>query len=320
MGGGSGLSPRRAVVTGGAGFIGANLAERLVGEGWQVLVIDDLSTGRLSRLRTARRLGEVRFHQLAIGSEHLASAVAGFDPDCLFHLAAQTSVPASMSNPQRDAEINLVGTVNVLEAARLARVPRVVFTSTGGAIYGREAPIPTGEDAPTHPDSPYGLSKLAAEGYMRVWCERNDIGWVILRPANVYGPYQDTSGEGGVVATFARACLDRRPPTIFGSGEDTRDYVYVHDVVDALLRAATAEQTGTYNLGTGVETSTLRVFQEIAAQTRFRGEPRFGAPRPGDIPRSVLSSRRAFGALGWEARVTFEEGVRDTVRWLRRDA
>ena len=306
----------RVVVTGGAGFLGSHLVDRLVEEAWEVLVIDDLSAGKISRLVTARRRGSVAVHQLDIRSQRLPEVVGRFSPDLIFHMAGQTSVAASMKDARRDADINITGSLNLLEVARSVRAARVIFTSTGGALYGRSAPLPTRETDRIRPESPYGISKKVVEEYLRFWKQVHDLDYAVIRPANIYGPRQDPSGEAGVVAIFARACLDRRRPTIFGSGEDTRDYVYVEDVVDALMRASETGGAGVYNVGTGVETSTKQVFETIARHARFGGGPVYGPPRPGDVPRSVLDSGLARQELGWRPFTDFEDGISRTVAWF----
>ena len=309
-------SQGRALVTGGAGFLGSHLVDRLVEEGWEVLVLDDLSTGKVSRLARARRRGAVTVHKMDIRSEVLAQTVGRFAPELVFHLAAQTSVPASLADPRRDADVNITGAVNLLDAAGLVKVERLVFTSTGGAIYGREAILPARETAPLRPESPYGISKKAVEDYLAYWKRHRGLDYAVIRPANIYGPRQDPAGEAGVVAIFARACLDRTRPTIFGSGADTRDYVYVEDVVDALVRAAETGGGGTYNIGTGVETSTKEVFDAVARHARFGGGAVHGPPRAGDLPRSSLDCRLAREELGWRPFTPFDEGIRATVDWF----
>ena len=308
--------PERVLVTGGAGFLGSHLVDRLVDDGQEILVVDDLSSGKVARLGAARRRGAVTVHTIDIRSAGLIDTVNRFCPDLIFHLAAQTSVPASVADPRRDAEINIAGTVNVLEAASLVDVKRVVFTSTGGAVYGSKVALPAHEDSPRRPESPYGISKMVVEEYLGFWKRARGLDYSIIRPANIYGPRQDPTGEAGVVAAFARACLDRTRPTIFGSGTDTRDYVYVDDVVDALMRAAEVGGGETYNIGTGIETSTEEVFETVARHARFRGGAVYGPPRPGDIPRSVLDCRLARKELGWQPFTTFDEGIRRTVAWF----
>lgn len=306
----------RVIVTGGAGFLGSHLVDRLVDEGWEVLVLDDLSAGKVSRLSSARRRGSVAVHKIDIRSGQLVDAVGRFSPDLVFHLAAQTSVTASVKEARRDADINITGSLNLLEAADVARVDRVVFVSTGGALYGRAAALPALEGTRRRPESPYGISKKVVEDYLGYWRQARGLDYAVVRPANIYGPRQDPAGEAGVVAVFARACLDRRRPTIFGSGTDTRDYVYVEDVVDALMRASEKGGGGVYNIGTGVETSTQEVFVTIARHARFGGSPVYAPPRPGDVPRSVLDCRLAREELGWEPFTTFEDGIRRTVAWF----
>ena len=290
--------------------------DRLVDEAWEVLVLDDLSSGKVSRLASARRRGAVSVHKIDIRSPGLVDAVGRFSPDLVFHLAAQTSVAASMQDARLDADVNITGSLNLMEASRAARVQRVVFASTGGALYGRRAPLPASESTPRRPDSPYGISKKVVEDYLDFWRCSRGLDYAVVRPANIYGPRQDPSGEAGVVAVFARACLDRRRPTVFGSGTDTRDYVYVEDVVDALVRAGERGGGGVYNVGTGVETSTQEVYETIARHARFGGSPVYGPPRPGDVPRSVLDCGLARKELGWRPFTDFEDGIRRTVDWF----
>ena len=306
----------RGAVTGGAGFLGSHLVDRLVEEGWETLVVDNLATGRVSNLADARRRGAVGVHQLDITSDDLFGALERFAPEVVFHLAAQTSVSASVADAKHDAMVNIVGSLNVVQAASASGARRVVFVSTGGAIYGRTSWLPTPETESRRPESPYGVSKLAVEGYLRLWREAHGLEYVILGPSNIYGPRQDPHGEAGVVAVFSRACLDRAPPAIFGTGEDTRDYVYVEDVVDALVRAAERGEGGFYNIGTGVETSTNRLYAVVAGEARFGGGARSAPPRPGDIPRSCLDSSLARRELGWEPFTPLEEGVAATVEWF----
>ncbi len=310
-----GRSLRKALVTGGAGFVGSHLVDRLVDDGFEVLVLDDLSSGKVARLAPARRRGAVRFHQLDLRADRLANAVERFSPELVFHLAAQTSVAASQSDPVRDAQVNILGTLNLLEACSRAGVERLVFTSTV-AVYGGEAALPVRENSPLRPASPYGLSKKVAEGYLEFWRQRHGLDYAVIRPANIYGPRQSAAGESGVVAVFSRACLDRRRPTIFGSGNDTRDYVFVDDVVDALVRAADRGDGGVYNIGTAVETSTTEMFATISRLVRFGGQPVHGPPRPGDVRRSAVDWSLALHELGWQPFTTFEEGIRLTVDWF----
>ncbi len=309
---------RKALVTGGAGFIGSTLVDLLVDRDWEVLVIDDLRTGSMDNLGAARRRGKVSIHVMDIRAEELPEATSRFGPEVVFHLAAQTKVPYSVTDPIGDADVNVLGTLNVLEAARAASVRRVVFASSGGATYGRKVRLPATERAAKTPDSPYGISKKVVEDYFRWYGETYGLEYVLIGPANVYGPRQNPGLEGGVVAIFAVAMLEGRRPTIFGDGSQTRDYIYVEDVADAFFRAADAGQNAYYNVGSGRETSVTELYETMARITGFTRRPEFDDPRPGDIPRSVLDASKARAELGWEAWTGLEEGVEATIAWYGR--
>lgn len=308
---------RRALVTGGAGFVGSHLVDRLADEDWEVLVVDDLSKGKIGRLADARSRGDVTFHQMDIRTDEIVGLGERFSPDAVFHLAAQASVSASMKDPVHDAEVNVLGTLKVLEAARRGEASNLVFTSTGGAVYGAKVQLPAKESYPMRPDSAYGISKKVVEDYFRLYNDLYGIDYTIIGPANIYGPRQDPYGEAGVVAIFSRALLDGKAPTIFGTGEDTRDYVYVADIVDALVRAASAGGGLFVNIGTGIETSVNQLFKAVAGHAGFDGDPIYGPPRAGDIPRSVLDNTRAVDHLGWEPFTNLEEGIGLTVDWFK---
>ncbi len=309
---------RKALVTGGAGFIGSTLVDLLVDRDWEVLVVDDLRTGSMDNLGGARRRGKVSIHVMDVRAPELAEAASRYRPEVVFHLAAQTKVPASVADPIADADINILGTLNVLEAARAASARRVVFASSGGAIYGHRAKLPVTERAARTPDSPYGISKKVVEDYFRWYSETSGLEYVMIGPANVYGPRQDPGLEGGVVAIFALAMLEGRRPTIYGDGTQTRDYVYVEDVCDAFWRAADAGSNVLLNVGSGRETSVLELYEVVARITGFERRPEFAEARPGDIPRSVLDASKARSILGWEAWTSLEEGLESTVAWYRR--
>lgn len=309
----------RALVTGGAGFIGSHLVDRLADEGWEVLVVDDLSNGHLDRLAQARRSDRVDFHQLDIRAPELGSVTVKFGPRAIFHLAAQSAVRPSVEDPQHDASVNILGTINVLQAAQSAGVERVVFASSGGAIYGEDARLPAKESHARHPGSPYGVSKKVVEDYFAFFRKAHGIDYVLLALANVYGPRQDPFGEGGVVAIFSRAMLDGRHPVVFGDGTQTRDYVYVEDVVDAFLRGAERGRGRLLNVGTGMETSVLELYEQLAALAGYRGAPVFEAPKPGDLPRSVVDPSAAERALGWRPWTPLREGLARTVEWFRKN-
>jgi UDP-glucose 4-epimerase len=287
----------QAVVTGGAGFIGSNLVDALVQRGDEVVVVDDLSSGKRGYVNAAATFveGDIRDGIDAAGA------------DVVFHLAAQADVQTSMRRPDYDAAVNVVGTVQVLEAARSAGA-RVVFSSTGGAIYG-ECDGPAHEDSPLRPVSPYGIAKLSAEEYLRGWNRIHGAGHVVLRFANVYGPRQDSSLEGGVVAIFLERMVRGEETLIFGDGLQTRDFVYVGDVVGALLAAA-GRDGGTFNIGTGQETTVLELYRLCAEAAGSKAEPRFEPARLGDARRSVLDVSSAAAELGWRPATPLAEGLR----------
>jgi UDP-glucose 4-epimerase len=287
----------RAVVTGGAGFIGSNLVDALVQRGDEVVVVDDLSSGKRENLNAAATFvdGDIRN-----GIDAAGAAV-------VFPLAAQADVQTSMLRPDHDAAVNVVGTVQVLEAARAAGA-RVVFSSTGGAIYG-ECDGPAREDSPLEPVSPYGIAKLCAEEYLRGWNRIHGSGHVVLRFANVYGPRQDSSLEGGVAAIFLERLAHGDETLIFGDGLQTRDFVYVGDVVGALLAAADRDG-GTFNIGTGQETTVLELYGLCAEVTGSNAEPRFEPQRLGDARRSVLDVSLAAAELGWRPAMPLADGLR----------
>ena len=297
----------RSLVTGGAGFIGSHVVDALVARGDRVTVIDDLSTGRRENVPEGATLHvDSITDPLAVG--HI---LATDRPDVVFHLAAQVDVRRSVTDPAHDLAVNVGGTLTVLEAARAAGVRHVVFASTGGAIYGEADEVPTPEDAPQRPLAPYGQAKLAAEGYLRVLGDLHGIGVTALRFANVYGPRQDPLGEGGVCAIFCGAAVAGRGVTIFGSGEQTRDFVYVADVVDACLRAAEGAPFGPFNVGTGVETSV----RELAERLGVGAEHAPG--RPGEVERSCLDAARAGRELGWRAATGLKAGLEKTMAWAQ---
>lgn len=307
----------RALVTGGAGFIGANLVNRLVDEGTQVLVVDDLSSGKLERLAIARTEGEVTFHQMDVRRPEVEDLFARFRPEVVFHLAAQIDARRSVVDPVEDVSINVVGGVNVMRAAALSGTARFVFASSGGASFGSTDVLPTPETEPRHPESPYGVSKVVTDDYLRYFAVAHGLEYVSLGFSNVYGPWQDPHGEAGVVAIFARMLLSGTAPTIFGDGGITRDYVFVEDVVDACMRAAEKGGNLYLNIGTGRETTLNELYELVAAAVGSSIRPVHAAPKAGDVPRSCLDASKARNVLGWEPWVTLEEGIGNTVEWFR---
>jgi UDP-glucose 4-epimerase len=314
----------RALVTGGAGFIGSHLVDTLLDRGDEVTVVDDLSTGRRENLAGALSRG-AGLHEVDIrDAQRTQSVLAGARPDIVFHLAAQIDVRKSIEDPAWDAGINVVGTINLLEAARDAGVKRVVNTSTGGAIYGEADVVPTPESVAPRPMAAYGQSKFCAEAYCG-WAERlYGLSSVTLRYGNVYGPRQDPHGEAGVIAIFCGALLAGDRPKVFGDGRQTRDYVYVSDVVAANLAAAAhPEAHGAYNVGTGREASVLEVISALRAAAGLPDgefEPEFAPPRPGEIQRSWLDVTRARAELGFSADTDLVSGMKPTLDWARRAA
>ena len=289
----------RAIVTGGAGFIGSHLVDALVERGDEVVIVDDLSSGKREHLNPKARFEERDIRQ----------GLDASDAEVVFHLAAQADVQTSVKRPDYDADVNVLGTVRVLEAAR-ASGAQVVFTSTGGAIYG-ECDGPAGEDASREPLSPYGIAKLCGEEYLRGWNRMHGSGNVVLRLANVYGPRQDAGLEGGVVAIFLERLAAGEETVIYGDGGQTRDFVYVGDVVQGLIAAA-GRDGGVFNVGTGDETTILDLHRVCAAVARAEREPRFEEARLGDVRRSVLDVSLAARELGWRPQVGLEDGLRLT--------
>jgi UDP-glucose 4-epimerase len=305
----------RTLVTGGAGFIGSNVVDALLTRGDEVVVIDNLTTGRESNLHQAKANGaDLVKADIREGAE-IARIVAEARPEAIFHLAAQIDVRKSVADPAADARINVEGTANVLEAARQAGVQRFVNTSTGGAIYGDVDTIPSPESTPPAPMAGYGTSKFCAEQYCALYARLHGLRTVTLRYGNVYGPRQDPLGEAGVIAIFCGKLMDGGRPTIYGDGRQTRDYVFVGDVVAANLAAADHPDVGgEVNIGTGRETSVLDLVQ-ILQQEGHRDdfEPDFEAERLGEIERSCLDVTRAREQLGWQARTSLVDGLRATL-------
>jgi UDP-glucose 4-epimerase len=303
----------KVLVTGGAGFIGSHVVDRCVEAGHTVAVVDDLSTGRRQQVNAAARLHVVDIRRPALDDAFRAEA-----PDAVVHLAAQASVARSLANPSLDAEINVLGSINLFECCRRSGVRRVVYMSTGGAGYGDTDVIPTPEDHPSRPVSPYGTSKVSAELYLACWEALYGLSAVVLRLANIYGPRQDPQGEAGVIAIFTDRLLRGETCIINGDGLQTRDYVYVGDVADAALRALERpEVKGPINVGTGIETTVVALFESLRAAMGGKGEARHGPAKSGEQRRSLLDPSRARRLLGWTPQVALDEGLRRTVAAIR---
>ncbi len=301
----------RAVVTGGAGFIGSTLVEALVGAGAQVSVVDDLSRGQRAQVPES-----ADFHQLDVVDDRLLALLESIAPDVVFHQAAQIDVRRSVAEPVFDTRVNVLGTVNVLEACARAGVRRVVFASSGGALYGDTTVLPTPETHPCCPASAYGAAKLAGETYGAVFHQVHGVEFVALRYANVYGPRQDPHGEAGVVAIFAQRLIAGEDAVINGDGTQTRDYVYVDDVVAANLRAAETSNLGAYNIGTGRACSVNELYQLLASAAAVDRPAQRGPAKPGEQRVSCLDAGRAASLLDWRPTVSLEEGVSRTVAWF----
>jgi UDP-glucose 4-epimerase len=305
----------KVLVTGGAGFIGSHVVDRLLAAGHAVDVVDNLATGRRERVPAAARL-----HVCDLRDARLDAVLTAARPDVVVHIAAQAAVSRSVADPRFDASVNVLGTIALLEACRRAGVRRAVYTSTGGAGYGDTDVLPTPEDHPLRPSSPYGVSKVTAERYLECWAGLTRGRALTLRLANVYGPRQDPAGEAGVIAIFASRLLAGAPCVVNGDGEQTRDYVYVGDVADAVARAVEAvDVTGIANIGTGAETTVNELYRRLARLTDVERPAEHGPAKPGEQRRSLLDGARAKSLLGWSSTTPLDEGLTQTVAWFRKE-
>jgi len=303
---------KRILITGGAGFIGSTVADAFVAAGWDVAVLDDLSSGRRENVPAG-----ARFYPCDVRSAAAAEAVERERPDVLCHHAAQIDVRRSMADPRHDADVNVGGLLNLLVASARSGVRHVIFASSGGATYGDTDRIPTPEDHPLRPVSVYGASKAASELYLGVWRAAHGMPFAALRYANVYGPRQDPHGEAGVVAIFAGRLLAGQPCTVNGTGAQTRDYVFVEDVARANVLAAEMRFDGPLNVGTGRETDVNRLYGLLAAAAGVHRAAERGPAKPGEQLRSAVDARAAERTLGWRAAVTLEDGLARTLAWFR---
>jgi len=299
------------IVTGGAGFIGSHVVDALIAAGYGVVVIDDLSTGRRENLNPA-----AEFVQTSIRDAGMAEAFSRHRFDAVIHLAAQIDVRKSVADPVADADTNILGSLHVLEASVRAGIGKFIFLSTGGAIYGETEIVPTPEHCPAAPLSPYGAGKLAIEQYLNFYRRIHGVDSTVLRLANVYGPRQNPEGEAGVVSIFLSKLLKGEPPVIYGDGRQTRDYVYVQDVVAAVVRALDAP-SGTFNIGTGRETSVNELFERIASIGGFSVPQTYGPARPGEQQRSCLDGSAVARAWDFHPRYSLDQGLKETADWFR---
>ena len=310
----------RVLVTGGAGFIGSALVDQLVKRGDQVLVIDNFSTGSEKNLEDAKNISteDLVIENCDIRNSETAKLIADYQPSIIFHLAAQVDVRASVEDPLTDAEINLVGLIRVLEGGRKAKTRKLIFASSGGTIYGEpEAKqLPLNEDTPWNPLSPYGVSKLAGGLYVNAYSSLHGLKGTTLALANVYGPRQDPHGEAGVVAIFAGKLLNGEPCMIYGTGMQTRDFVYVEDVASAFVASMENGDGELLNIGTGTETSIQHLYKEMALAVGISDEPEKGTERAGEIERSSLDPSLAEKILGWKPQTSLKDGVHSTLEWF----
>lgn len=301
----------KVLVTGGAGFIGSHVTDAYVDAGFDVVVVDNLSSGRRDYLNP-----RARFYEMDIRDSDLSGVFEKERPEVVNHHAAQPSVTASVADPGHDADVNILGTLNLLALGKEFGARKFIFASTGGAIYGNPEYIPADEEHPTRPLSPYGIGKMAGEYYARFYGSMGIVA-AILRYANVYGPRQDPHGEAGVVAIFSNAMLAGNPPTIYGDGAQTRDFIYVEDAARANLLATRSDVPDTTNIATGVETTVNDIFRQIAGLTGFHDDPEYAPARAGEVYRIALDNAHARSWLGWTPSIPLEEGLMRTVDWFR---
>ena len=302
----------KILVTGGAGFVGSHVADAFLDRGDDVLVVDDLSVGERDNVPDGAQLQEFD----VADQGRVEEALAEFDPDFVCHLAAQASVTVSTADPRRDFESNVLGTFNIVAAATRAGT-RVAFASTGGALYGDDAPIPTPETYFPEPLSPYGAGKLAGEAYVATFQRFHGVGHVVLRLGNIYGPRQNPHGEAGVVAIFSEHLIRGDPPTVYGHGTPTRDYVHVRDIARAFVAVAGADVAGTYNLGWGREIPVVDILDGLQRAAGTTVEPKLEPLRPGELQRSAIDSTAAASAFGWRPEVELDEGLAETFAWYK---
>ena len=303
---------KKALVTGGAGFIGSHMVDRLLESGYEVAVIDDLSTGKIKNLDPT-----AVFHHANITEPATDSIIQNERPDLVFHMAAQTSVTNSTKNPFKDANSNVLGTLRVIEASRRAGVEKIIYSCTGGALYGDPETIPCVDESPIAPASPYGMSKWVAEQYLEYYYRLYRLNFTSLRYGNVYGPRQDPYGEAGVVSIFTQAMLEGKQPQIFGDGTQERDFIAVSDVVDANLAAINRGDGKSMNIGSGDATSVKQIFELLQNITGYKWDPLYAPNRSGEVYRISLDSSRAQRELGWSPMTSLQEGLETTVDYFK---
>jgi len=314
------MGERPVLVTGAAGFVGSHLCDRLLADGRSVVAVDDLATGRRENLADAFEHGDAFvFTETDVRTEGLRDVFERYRPDVVMHLAAQAGVRPSLEDPDHDASVNIMGTLNVLHRASSVGTRKVVYAASGGTLYGEPKSVPVAETAAdgAHPESPYGISKKVALEYLRFYARQRELDFTALALGNVYGPRQDPTGEAGVIAIFASSMLAGRPATIFGDGEQTRDYVYVEDTVEAFAAATDRASGEIVNIGTGLETSVNSLHAMLAALVGVPSEPTYGPQPDGELRRIALDNSLAASALGWRPRTDLPSGLAKTVEHLR---
>ena len=308
------MSTKTAVVTGGAGFVGSHISDALKNEGWTVIVLDNLSSGKESNLSD-----KIELEIFDITKDNVETIFRKIKPDKIFHTAAQISVNQSTKNPFYDANQNIIGTIKVLDAIRIIGkgIEPFVFLSTGGAIYGNTDKFPVNENTYPNPESPYAISKFSAENYVRYFRRNYSLNTSIIRPANIYGPRQDPNGEAGVVAIFIKAMLLEKKVNIFGKGDNIRDYVHVKDIVKGCILASELSYKGPINLGTGKGTTVLELFNYLSKYCNYNLSPNFIKERPGDVKSITLDCSLAEKILNWSPNNDLEEGLKNTIKWFK---
>lgn len=304
---------KSALVTGGAGFIGSHIVDALISKRIKVYVVDDLSSGQKSNVNP-----NASFTKLSVNAPAFIDYLKKVKPDVVFHLAAQINVRKSVENPIEDAKINIMGLLAILSVAKEIGVKKIIFSSSGGVMYPDTAKIPYAETIPAQPISPYGISKRASEMYLAFAHQLHGVSYVALRYANVFGPRQNAKGEAGVISMFTTSMLEGKPVKINGTGKQTRDFVYVGDIVRANLLAAQKNVVGEFNIGTGRETDINTLFKKLAKLTGYKLSEHHGKPAAGEVMRSVLDARKAREVLGWEPKMKFDDGLKKTVEWFRK--
>lgn len=305
------FSKSKILVTGGAGFIGSHQVDALIDEGCRVVVVDNLTTGARENVNP-----QAKFYEVDVRSEKLSEIFEEEKPEFVFHFSAQINVNRSVEDPVFDADVNIIGSLNLLECCVANKVKKIIFSSTGGALYGEADIVPTPEDYPCAPVSPYGIAKFTVENYLRFYGEQFGLNYAVMRYANVYGPRQNSKGEAGVISIFIEKMLSGLEPAIHGDGHQTRDYVFVEDVVRANMLAFESDVSGVYNVGTAKQTTVNEIFELIKNALNFPGAARFADVFSGQAV-SCLSFEKINQELGWRPRVVLEEGIKQTIEWFK---